>query len=282
MYACLQRGSVYRAERRTEPVGRSKPVGRSLPGAERRGPSLSAVPSLEPSAGPSLSALPSQAPSAGPSLSAVPSTGPTQSAVPSQLAVPSTGPSQSAVPSQAPSTLVCFTSGGELYHAVRAYVQGRVGDYAQYGLVIGSWCVSEVTNFSLLFYDSYQAGALDNFNEPLTNWDTSKATNMSNMFNGAASFNQDLSHFDSSNVVEMFGMFFGAAAFNQDISGWDVSSVTAALACFGPLTPLTRICAIGEPARWAFRRRSQRSGCLTCFSTRIVIAARTAALPIRS
>jgi surface protein len=36
MYACLQRGSVYRAERRTEPVGRSKPVGRSLPGAERR------------------------------------------------------------------------------------------------------------------------------------------------------------------------------------------------------------------------------------------------------
>lgn len=45
------------------------------------------------------------------------------------------------------------------------------------------------------------------FNQPLTNWNTSKVTNMSRMFGNATVFNQPLDHFDTSQVTNMRGMF---------------------------------------------------------------------------
>ena len=57
-------------------------------------------------------------------------------------------------------------------------------------------------------------------------WNVSKVTNMSKMFEDAKAFNQDISKWDVSNVTNMNYMFGGALAFNQDISNWDVSNVT--------------------------------------------------------
>ena len=46
----------------------------------------------------------------------------------------------------------------------------------------------------------YQAHA---FNQPLNNWDTSKVTDMSYMFNRAEAFDQPLNNWDTSKVTNM-------------------------------------------------------------------------------
>jgi hypothetical protein len=79
-----------------------------------------------------------------------------------------------------------------------------------FGSVIGNWCVDFVQDFSNVF------SFLDDFNEPLTNWNTSSALYMDYMFEGAASFNQPL-NFDTSHVTLMPGMFAMATSFNQPL-----------------------------------------------------------------
>lgn len=56
--------------------------------------------------------------------------------------------------------------------------------------------------------------------------DLSQVTDMSNMFDYAASFNHDIGNWNVSNVTDMSYMFYHTDSFDQDISGWDVSSVT--------------------------------------------------------
>ena len=50
--------------------------------------------------------------------------------------------------------------------------------------------------------------------------DTSKVTDMSNMFEGASSFNEDLSLWNITSVTSMFDMFWGATSFNQNLCAW--------------------------------------------------------------
>ena len=57
-------------------------------------------------------------------------------------------------------------------------------------------------------------------------WDTSNVTDMSSMFFRAALFDSDISNWDTSKVENMKMMFSLAREFNQDISQWNVSSVT--------------------------------------------------------
>ena len=64
-----------------------------------------------------------------------------------------------------------------------------------------------------------------NFNQPLSNWNTSKVTSMNNMFQSATNFNQNLSNWDTSKVTTMLGMFYNSS-FNQPLNNWDVSKVT--------------------------------------------------------
>jgi len=129
----------------------------------------------------------------------------------------------------------CFDSMEELQGAVNRFVDNNLIDFNElnemYGLPIGTWCVLHVTNFSHLF-STAQNPAVWAFNEPLSNWNTSNATNMSYMFYYNSSeplssnmFNQAVSHFNMSKVTTMASMFEGATAFNHELLGWQTTSL---------------------------------------------------------
>ena len=83
--------------------------------------------------------------------------------------------------------------------------------------------VSEIEDFSELLKSKYS----NTFNQDISGWDVSAATDMSEMFRGQASFNQNIGSWDVSNVTDMALMFRSAADFNQDIGDWDVSKVAS-------------------------------------------------------
>jgi len=93
---------------------------------------------------------------------------------------------------------------------------------------VSDWNVAAVTSMKQMFRDA------DDFNNGgvALDWsDTSKVTDMYEMFSGATVFNQDVSTSGNSwnvaEVITMYRMFKDADAFNQDISSWDVSKVRA-------------------------------------------------------
>ena len=61
---------------------------------------------------------------------------------------------------------------------------------------------------------------------PMPEWDTSKVTNMSFLFEGMGDFNEDISGWNVANVTIMERMFFRASAFNQPLDQWNVANVT--------------------------------------------------------
>jgi len=117
-----------------------------------------------------------------------------------------------------------FLTNGEHRERIRQYLNNKL-KYADelartYGWPIGKWNVSQVTDFSNMFYKR------KDFNEDISEWDMSSATNLSYMFYGAQAFNQDLSKWCTSKVTNMNSMFKNATSFNGDISRWDISKVT--------------------------------------------------------
>ena len=56
----------------------------------------------------------------------------------------------------------------------------------------------------------YYMFALSGYNLPLSNWNTSKVTDMSYMFTGSTVFNQDISSWDVGLVTAMNNMFFNS------------------------------------------------------------------------
>jgi surface protein len=85
---------------------------------------------------------------------------------------------------------------------------------------ISGWNVSRATNMSNIFVSTR------NFSQDLSSWDVSNVTNMRYMFHDC-NFNAPLNWgAKTAKVTDMLGMFRGPSNFNQDISGWDVSSVT--------------------------------------------------------
>jgi len=80
--------------------------------------------------------------------------------------------------------------------------------------------LSAVTDMSFMFDNAAS------FNQPINSWNVSHVTNMRGLFSNATSFNQDISSWDVSHVTNMGNMFGSANSFNQDISSWDVSNVT--------------------------------------------------------
>ena len=89
----------------------------------------------------------------------------------------------------------------------------------QFNQGISNWDTSNVTDMSAMFSTSP-------FNQDIGDWDTSNVTNMSGMFYSTTAFNQNIGSWDTSSVTNMSGMFYSATAFNQNIGSWDTSSVT--------------------------------------------------------
>ena len=85
---------------------------------------------------------------------------------------------------------------------------------------ISEWDVSDVTDMTDLFRD------IKSFNADISKWDVSSVIKMHSMFTGATSFNADISKWNVSSVTSMQSMFTGASSFNADVSKWDVSSMT--------------------------------------------------------
>ena len=77
---------------------------------------------------------------------------------------------------------------------------------------IGDWDVSRVTNMSSLFEDAP-------FNEDISKWDVSNVVNMAKMFR-ESSFNSSVENWNVSKVENMRGMFEYAYEFNQPLNGW--------------------------------------------------------------
>lgn len=59
----------------------------------------------------------------------------------------------------------------------------------------------------------------------ISDWDTSKVTNMDELFSGKTKFNEDISNWDVSNVTSMYRMFFNAFTYDMPLSKWNVQNV---------------------------------------------------------
>ena len=95
-----------------------------------------------------------------------------------------------------------FSSRTELDIAIDAWIYDEMTATEEYG-DINTWDVSQVTDFSNLFYR-------EDFNSDISAWDVSNGTNFSAMFGASSSFNQDISGWDVSNGTNFTWMFYGA------------------------------------------------------------------------
>jgi len=102
-----------------------------------------------------------------------------------------------------------------------------------------AWNTTNVTILTSLFSCSVNSG---NFNQNIGNWDTSRVTSMSFMFNGQPKFNQDISTkvvtvsgssyiaWNTASVTTMDSMFNSVVVdgeFNQNIGNWNTGRVTS-------------------------------------------------------
>jgi surface protein len=84
---------------------------------------------------------------------------------------------------------------------------------------ISNWNTSRVTNMERAFCERID------FNEDIRRWNVGRVTNMRFMFCFASHFNRDIGQWDVSSVTNMGGMFSETCQFNGEIGQWDVGSV---------------------------------------------------------
>jgi surface protein len=101
-----------------------------------------------------------------------------------------------------------------------------------YGWPIGIWDVSKIQDFRFLFsadesiFSEQANPTAATFNEDISGWTMSSATNMTSMFAGARSFDQPIGNWNVSSVQDMSFMFSRALSFDQPLGDWNVSGVT--------------------------------------------------------
>jgi surface protein len=112
-------------------------------------------------------------------------------------------------------------SNDDICEAVNAWSVDFVQAESTYGH-ISKWNTSKVTDMHELFKNK------TNFVAGISNWDVSNVTDMSYMFNNCYNIIDTvdiISGWDVSSVTNMIGMFWGTD-FDGDISRWNVSNVT--------------------------------------------------------
>ena len=119
----------------------------------------------------------------------------------------------------------CIRTDADIYIAVNEWIDDPITGTEKY-CNISNWDTSRVTNMNELFKGKVK------FNEDISKWNVSNVTNMKEMFNLALQFNQPLNSWNVSKVTDMVGMFASARAFNQPINLWNTSSVTKINAMF--------------------------------------------------
>ena len=110
---------------------------------------------------------------------------------------------------------------------------------------LNSWNVSNVTNFSELFYGCHKLRTVK-----FDTWDTSNAQAFGTMFNGCVKLEQvDVSHFNTENASSLGGMFWGCENLTSvgDLSGWNVSNVKFFKWMFASCYSLT---SVGDLSGW--------------------------------
>ena len=97
---------------------------------------------------------------------------------------------------------------------------------------------SKVTDMHQMFSGMSNLTKLD-----VTHFDTSKVTNMFGMFFGMSNLTKlDVTHFDTSKVTDMFGMFSGMSnLISLDVTHFDTSNVTDMSAMFSGMSKLTNL-----------------------------------------
>ena len=98
---------------------------------------------------------------------------------------------------------------GEEYYIARGVSDiKRIVDSGEYPL--NRVVTSKLTTLNYLFQirGGWNNRAVpENFNDDITNWDTSNVLSMEEVFTGWPDFNQDISNWDTSRVESMHGMF---------------------------------------------------------------------------
>ena len=101
--------------------------------------------------------------------------------------------------------------------------------------------LSNVTDMSHMFFNTFVLSDNQGDIADLANWDTSKVTNMSHLFYGSNSFSENatvdgIQHWNVSNVTDMSYMFSNVYAISFDLNSWNVSSVSTMQGMFSNIT----------------------------------------------
>jgi len=112
----------------------------------------------------------------------------------------------------------------ELYYAVKVWFGNNTKAREQYGL-LKDWNTGKVESFKNLFRGRNRLDETHKPEEDVSNWDTSRVTDMTGVFMMCERFNAEIGKWDVSKVTTMEDMFNGAHDFNRSIGKWDVSKV---------------------------------------------------------
>ena len=86
---------------------------------------------------------------------------------------------------------------------------------------VSNFNTSSVTSMTQMFYGCTA------FNQSVSNFNTSLVTSMEFMFYGCTNFNQSVANFNTSLVTDMGSMFYGCTNFNQSVANFNTAAVTA-------------------------------------------------------
>lgn len=113
-------------------------------------------------------------------------------------------------------------------------------------LDVSNWDTSKVTNMSQMFY-RVDIATLDT-----SNWDTSSVINMESMFAGATKVaSLEVSNWDTSQVIYMGHMFSNTSSLTSlDVSSWDTSQVIDMSSMFSGASNLTSL----DTSNWNTRQ----------------------------